>query len=142
MLLDRFHTVAQELEQRHDRRETVRITDEHDVQDLLRSLLRIFFDDVRREEWTPSYAGGASRMDILLKNEKTVVEVKFDLRDKEVGDQLLIDIGRYRAHADCANLICFVYDPKGKVRNPRGLERDLEKMSNNKITVKCVVRQF
>ena len=28
------------------------------------------FDDIRPEEYTPSYAGGSSRIDFLLKDEK------------------------------------------------------------------------
>jgi REase_DpnII-MboI len=51
--------------------------DEYDVQDSLHALLKLHFDDVRREEWTPSYAGSQSRMDFLLKREKIVVETKF-----------------------------------------------------------------
>jgi hypothetical protein len=49
--------------------------------------LRIFFDDVRDEEWTPSYAGGAARMDFL----QTVLDVKKTrngLGSKEIGEQL------------------------------------------------------
>jgi REase_DpnII-MboI len=32
------------------------IKDEYDVQDLLHAILRAFFDDVRPEEFVPSYA--------------------------------------------------------------------------------------
>jgi len=53
-------------------------------------LLKIYFDDIRTEEWTPSRAGKASRMDFLLKKEKCVIEVKKTrktLKGKEVGDE-------------------------------------------------------
>jgi hypothetical protein len=50
--------------------------DEYDVQDIFHALLRLFVDDIREEEWTPSYAGGASRMDFLLPELETVVEIK------------------------------------------------------------------
>ena len=126
----RFHLVAKQLRTRHDGRESLQIEDEYDVQDLLRSLLALHFDDVRPEEWTPSYAGASSRMDFLLKAEDTVVEVKKTrkgLAAKEVGDQLLIDIQRYQSHPSCKSLICFVYDPEGRVSNPTGIERDLSK---------------
>ena len=72
----RFHLVAKQLRDRHDARNTLDIEDEYDVQDLLHSLLRIFFDDIRPEEYTPSYAGKSSRMDFLLKGYDTVIEVK------------------------------------------------------------------
>jgi REase_DpnII-MboI len=52
------------------------ITDEYDVQDHLHALLRLHFDDVREEEWTPSYGGARARMDFLLKRERKVVETK------------------------------------------------------------------
>ena len=104
------------------------IEDEYDVQDLLHALLHLYFDDIRAEEWTPSYAGKSARVDFLLKNEKTVIEVKktrHGLADKEVGDQLIIDVDRYKEHPDCEKLICFVYDPEGRIGNPNGIMDDL-----------------
>jgi hypothetical protein len=127
-LLSRFHLVARQLRYRHNSRSTLDISDEYDVQDLLHALLRLYFDDIRAEEWTPSYAGGSSRMDFLLKAERTVIEVKktrAQLGAREVGEQLAIDIMRYKAHPDCGTLICFIYDPDERVQNPHGLERDL-----------------
>lgn len=127
-VLRRFHVIARQLRRRHDDRTTLTIDDEYDVQDLLHAILRGLFDDVRPEEGTPSYAGGSSRMDFLLKNEKTVVETKMasaKLRDKSIGEQLIVDIKRYQTHPDCRRLVCFVYDPSGDVKNPEGLEKDL-----------------
>lgn len=127
-LFNRFHLVARRLRSRHDNRPTLDVADEYDVQDLVDAVLKIDFDDIRCEEWTPSYAGGASRLDFLLKNEQIVVEVKKTrpgLKVRGVGDQLLIDIGRYRSHPDCRMLVCFVYDPEGLIENPVGLENDL-----------------
>lgn len=142
LIFDRFHLVARQLQSRHDNRQTIPIDDEYDVQDLLHALLKIYFDDVRPEEWTPSYAGKSSRMDFLLKQEKLVVEVKKtrkDLTVKEVGDQLIVDIARYAEHPDCQNLLCFVYDPEGRIGNPTGLENDLSR-SENGLTVSVFVR--
>ena len=75
-LLNRFHLVSMQLRDRYSRRETLDVSDEYDVQDLLHSLLHIYYDDIRPEEWTPSYAGTSSRQDFLLKNEKIVIETK------------------------------------------------------------------
>ncbi len=103
----------------------------------------IDFDDIRPEEWTPSYAGGSARMDFLLKNEKLVIEVKKTrkgLNAKEVGDQLIIDIRRYQAHPDCQSLVCFVYDPEGRIGNPRGVEMDLNSRSNEELKVIALIR--
>jgi len=67
-------------------------------------------------------------MDFLLKNESIVVEVKRTrqgLGAREVGNQLMEDIWRYKRHPNCKQLICFVYDPDSRIANPRGLENDL-----------------
>jgi hypothetical protein len=127
-LVNRFHVVATQLKRRYNNRETLRIDDEHDVQDLLHVLLKINFDDIRPEEYAPSKAGAASRLDFLLKNERIVVEAKMasnSLTDKKIGEQLIVDIERYKAHPDCDKLVCFVYDPDSHIRNPIGLEKDL-----------------
>lgn len=129
-LLRRFHAVALQLKHRHSARGTLLINDEYDVQDLLHALLKSIFDDVRPEEYSPSYAGGSSRMDFLLKQERIVIEVKMtnnNLKDKQIGEELLIDIQRYQRHPDCGVLFCFVYDPGNYVRNPDGLKADLSR---------------
>lgn len=129
-LFNRFHLVARQLKQRHDDRNTIEINDEYDVQDLLHAMLRVEFDDVRPEEWTPSYAGKSSRTDFLLKNEQVFIEVKMarkGLDGKVLGEQLTVDIAYYKGHADCKSLYCFVYDPDNQVRNPRGFENDLSR---------------
>jgi len=137
----RFHLVARQLRDRHDDRHTLDITDEYDVQDLLHSLLKIFFDDVRPEEYTPSYAGKASRMDFLLKGLDIVIEVKMTrkgLGEKEVGSQLIEDIARYQKHPECKTLVCFVYDPEGRCANPTGIENDLSGKKDD-IEVKVII---
>lgn len=127
-LFDRFHIVVRQLGERRRDRSTLTINDEYDVQDLLHALLRLFFEDVRAEESTPSYPAKSSRVDFLLKAVGIVVEVKMTrsgLGAKEIGDQLIQDIARYKSHPDCRTLVCFVYDPAGMVANPGGLESDL-----------------
>ncbi|MFM5274699.1 PD-(D/E)XK nuclease domain-containing protein [Aeromonas caviae] len=133
-ICSRFHLVSKQLKSRYNDRETLAIEDEYDTQDLLHALLHLYFDDIRSEEWTPSYAGGCSRVDFLLKQEKIVIEVKKTrktLKAKDVGEQLIIDSKRYRAHPDCKKLLCFVYDPEGWVSNPRGLENDLNEKTDD-----------
>lgn len=140
-ICDRFHLVARQLKGRHDNRQTLLVEDEYDVQDLLHALLTLHFDDIRPEEWTPSYAGGCSRMDFLLKQEQIVVEVKKTrkaLGAKEVGEQLIIDIDKYKEHPDCKTLLCFVYDPEGWIANPRGIENDLNR-DEGKLPVKVLI---
>lgn len=134
LLIERFHLVARQIRVRHDSRPTLEITDEYDVQDLLHALLTIFFDDIRKEEWTPSYAGGASKMDYLLPELQTAVEVKkarSALTARVLGEELIVDIAKYQRHPQCRKLICFVYDPEGTISNPRGVEADLSKQHDN-----------
>lgn len=133
LIIGRFHQVARQLRGRYSNRPTLEIEDEYDVQDLFHGLLKLYFDDVRAEEYTPSYAGSASRVDFLLKQEQVVIEIKKTrkgLGAKEIGEQLIIDSQRYQTHPNCSQLICFVYDPEGRVANPRGIENDLTKEIN------------
>jgi hypothetical protein len=65
----------------------------------------------------------------LLKKEKIVIEVKKtrkSLGARQIGEELIIDMARYRAHPNCDKLVCFVYDPDGWVNNPKGVIADLE----------------
>lgn len=97
---------------------------------LVHAQLRVFFDDVRPEDWTPEQAGARSRVDFLLKGEKIVVETKMTrlgLGAKEVGEELIVDINRYKAHPDCGALVALVYDPDQQLKNRRSLENDLTK---------------
>jgi hypothetical protein len=140
-LLQRFHIVARQLKRRYNDRETLIIRDEYDVQDLLHTLLLTLYDDVRPEENVPSYGGASSRIDFLLKKEEIVIEVKLassSLRDKSIGEQLIIDIKRYQMHPNCKSLICFVYDPESVIKNPIALENDLSG-KHDKIIVKVYV---
>jgi hypothetical protein len=141
-IFDRFHQVARQIRSRHSDRPTLNISDEYDVQDLLHGLLRLHFDDIRPEEWTPSYAGAASRIDFVLSEHGIVVEVKKSsakMTSKSLGDQLLTDIMRYKSYPLAKILFCFVYDPEGYLPNPMGIERDLSRVTDN-LRVECFIR--
>ena len=142
-IIEHFNTCAIQLRRRHAGRNTLIISDEYDVQDLLHALLKLHFSDVRPEEWTPSYAGNSNRMDFLLKEAHIAIEVKMtreNLKDKEIGEQLIIDIAKYQQHPDVDTLYCFVYDPNAILHNPVGLENDLNKRSTDNFAVKVFVR--
>ena len=99
-----------------------------------------FFTDVRREDPVPQRAGASSRTDFVLKKEEMIVEVKktrSNLRDNEVGKELIVDIERYKARNGLQARYCFVYDPDHLIRNPAGLEE----LSRNEgeLAVKVVV---
>lgn len=140
-LLNRFHRIVVQLRDRYNDRDTLDVSDEYDVQDLLHALLRVYCDDIRPEEWTPSYAGTSSRQDFLLKKEQIVIEIKKTrkgLGNKELADQLIIDMERYKSHPNCKTLVCFVYDPENRVKNPQGFENDLTKETDGVNVIVCI----
>ena len=133
-LCSRFHSVARQLRLRGEYRATLSVEDEIDAQDLLHALLRIQFDDIAMDEWTPSYSSAAPRTTFLLNDSRLAVIVKKTrpgLSAKDLTDQLRIDAERYRSHDRCATLLCFIYDPEGRIGNPRGLETNLTSVSDS-----------
>ena len=137
-IFNRFKNVAKELKTRHAKRTTLRIKDEYDVQDLLRALLALYFDDVRPEEWTPSYAGSSLRIDFLIPEIEAVIEVKKTrptMTDKTLSEELIVDIEKYQAHPTCKKIYCFVYDPDNILRNPTAIKNDLEQKHQGLVRV-------
>lgn len=138
----KLRDVSRQLAKRHDKRPTLTITDEYDLQDLYHSLLRLFFGDVREEEWTPSYAGGGSRIDFVIPEYKLALELKHarkSMTTKELGEQLVVDIENYAKHPDVRNLVCVVFDKDGLVDNPRGIERDLTNVKGNLVVTTRII---
>lgn len=135
-----FHRCVKSLQNRYSSRETIYINDEYDVQDLFQGILRLFVNDVRPEDYVPSYAGGNSRTDFYLPQYETYIETKMirnGLDDKKVGEELSIDITRYGDR--CKKIICFIYDKDNKLKNPYGLINDLEKLGANRVAVKVYI---
>jgi len=128
LLCRRFQLFVDRLQHRQRQRQAFTVDDEYDVQDLMHAILRLHFDDVRPEEWTPSYAGRSSRVDFLLPRERVIVEVKMTrqgLGQREVADELIIDAARYGKVPNVDSLVCFIYDPERRCPNPTALENDL-----------------
>lgn len=127
---------------RHNKRENF-VNDEYDVQDLLHAVLKLHFDDVRPEVWTPQYAGSSNRMDFFINDSQTAIEVKYSKNnhiEKQIGDELLIDLTKYSEYPNCKSLYCFIYDPGYCISNPKGLENDLNNKSTDSFKVKVFVR--
>ncbi len=130
----RFHSVARQLRLRGEYRATLSVEDEFDTQDLLYALLRIQFDNIDTDEWTPSYSSGAPRTTLLLNDSRLAVIVKKTrpgLNAKDLTDQLRIDAERYQSHGRCTTLLCFMYDPEGRIGNPRGFEASLNSVNDS-----------
>ncbi|MET4232659.1 hypothetical protein ACVWXN_007353 [Bradyrhizobium sp. i1.4.4] len=80
-------------------------------------------------------------MDFLLPEVETVVEIKMtrpSLSTKLLGEQLIVDIAKYKQHPMCRSLFCVVYDPSGRITNPRGVENDLSG-DNEKMNVRVMI---
>jgi hypothetical protein len=129
----RFHMVARQLRLRRDYRATLEVEDEYDVQDLLYALLRLEFEEVGTEDWCPEYEKGATRTSYLLHKDRVVIVVKktkAGITAKELAEQAKMDSTHYSGRIDCRTLVCFIYDPEGRIGNPRGLESDLTMVSD------------
>ena len=141
-IFNNFHSIAQQLLIRHSSRSTITINDEYDVQDLLHALFLTFFKDIRAEEAVPNHAGANSRLDFLIPDYEIGIEVKMTrdgLKDKQIGDELLVDIGRYKSHPKCRNFLCFIYDPNYYINNFQGLKADLESHTSDNFNIKVYI---
>jgi hypothetical protein len=142
-ICDRFDVAARRLLRRREGRPPLDMVDEYDVQYLLGAILDVHFEDIEHEACVPSRAGGASRIDFVLRPERIAIEAKRTRRaltSSEAGKQLLVDIARYNRHDGVDTLVCFVYDPERRIRNPRGLERDLESTPSGRLKIRALVR--
>ena len=113
---------------RNERVPAPRIEQEVDLQTVVFSILRIMFDDVRAEDPVPQAAGASSRVDFLIKGPGILVETKMTrpgLKDRRLGEELLVDWGRYPRHPECQAIFAIVYDPKRYIDNAVALEHDL-----------------
>ncbi|MDF0677363.1 MAG: hypothetical protein P0120_23950 [Nitrospira sp.] len=130
----RFHSVARQLRLRRDYRPTLEVDDDSDLQDLLCALLKLEFDEVATEEWTPPYTEGAPRTTLLVNRDQIAVVAKktrAGLTTKELVDQVAADSDYYRDQGRCSTLFCFVYDPEGRIGSPKRLETTLTSVSEH-----------
>ncbi|MDR2871992.1 MAG: hypothetical protein LBV45_05640, partial [Xanthomonadaceae bacterium] len=128
----RFNTVSRQLRDRHNHRPSLEIEDEYDVQDLFLALLKLHFPDARSEEWTPGYAAGSSKRNSLIESAGIVVDVKktsSSLKPSDLRMQISTDLLHYSAQPYCKMLVCFIYDPEGRIGNPEAMEKELEALS-------------
>lgn len=130
----RVHAVARQLRLRKDYRTTLEVEDDYDLQDLLCALLKLEFDEVGADEWTPPYAGGSTRTTLLLNRDRLAVVAKktrSGLTTKELAEQIAADTAHYASHKPCVHLFCFIYDPEGRIGSPTRLETDITSVSDS-----------
>jgi hypothetical protein len=123
--------VARQLRDRQDDRPPFRVDDERDLEDLLRALLPLHFDDVRYERRTPSYASGI-RTDFVLAPSAialTTKRMKPTLDPELLRQQLCEDIAYYQQRSCRALSVC-VYDPERLLVGPQQLETAWSSLSD------------
>lgn len=143
--LTKFPLFARTLSRRYSGRPGIVILDEYDAQDLLGALLVSKYSDIRREEWTPSYAGGSARIDFVIPSIGTAVEVKLTrkaLGIRKLGEELLVDVAKYKRHPSVRTLICFVLDAWGIIDNPEAFAADLRAASSSGLQVGAVILPY
>jgi hypothetical protein len=124
-LLRRLPRVIRQLRSRHENRPPFRVEDAKDLEDLLRALLPLHFNDIRPQTRTPRYAERTCT-DFLLAPEKIVVAAKM-ARPKPpaaIREQIQEDVGYWVSQPSCRTLIGFVYDPEGLLRGAEQLETE------------------
>lgn len=114
-LLRRMPHVIRQIRTRQGDRPPFRVTDERDLEDLLRALLPLHFDDIRPECRTPSYAA-CTRSDFLLAPENIALTIKW--AQPRILEQVQQDVAYYRRERKCRTLVVFVYDPETSLREP------------------------
>ncbi len=125
-LLRRLPRVIRQLRYRQGDRPPLRVEDERDLEDLLRALLPLHFDEVRPESRTPSYVT-ATRTDLLLAVEAIAITVKrvVSCSDAQrLGNQLREDVAYYGRARNGWTLIGLVYDPEQLLPAPDQFELD------------------
>lgn len=144
-ILRSLPTVIQTLQETYRNRRNFEKGDEYDVQQILYSSLKNEFGDVEREVPTVNICGHSAKIDFLIVPEQIGIEVKRankNLRNVQLRKQLADDMICYSNLQDCKTLVCFVYDPKFFIKNPRGFERDLVNEINEMKVVGVVAPQM
>jgi hypothetical protein len=123
-LLRRLPLVIRQLRWRQGEKPPFRVEDDRDLEDLVRAVLPLHFDDVRLESRTPRYSA-RTRTDFLLMPARIALTVKFagsGLRDSQLVEQWREDIGYYRNRGGREIWLGYAYDPAGCLRDREILE--------------------
>jgi len=143
LLFDQFGHIARQLENRSRDRPPLQMNDEYDVQYLLHALLRLYFDDIRDENYLKRHAGVSPRIDFLLEDKNIGIETKrvtTNRHPKKIRTELAEDKEHYRGDTSCETLLCFIYDPDHHLTNPAEFEKDLSETTDN-LTTRVTVTQ-
>lgn len=142
-LCKRLPVSAKALARRRKDKQPFEITDEYDVQDLLKAIIRAYFKYSVSEEPIGKLAGAASRADFAIEDLGVIVEVKF-VHGPNEQDRIVKQFAEdQQAYAKWEHLEHFIYVVYGSedLRDPELLdELQEEKMLNGKHFMAYVVR--
>lgn len=117
------------LHNRSNDRPPFEISCEQDIHDLLYAVLKPIFPESRVEEYTTKHAGSSKRIDKVLPEISTGIEIKYignSTHAKEVGDELKTDIESYHVHENCNNMIAVIWDSESHIEDPYNFVKDME----------------
>lgn len=121
------------------------INDEYDVQDVLYVILKSVFPDLRDEDPIPKVGAKSTKIDLILRKEKILIEVKMikksDSNETQFIEELKVDFESYHLCQWLEKLFCFVYDPYKKTKdisNFRDLN-GLRKKTNHQYNIEVIV---
>ena len=120
--LRRLPRVVAAFRSRHGDRPAFSVRDEFDLEDLVRSILPLFVDDIRPESRTPRYAS-ATRTDLLLPAQSVAIVVKLaaSIKVMPLADQWSEDLAYYEGRG-FATILGIVADPGTILPYPDVLE--------------------
>jgi hypothetical protein len=121
-LLRRLPRLARELGRRE--RAPLVVRDDRDLDDLVRALLSVQFDDVRPQARTPRYDSGNRTMFQLVPESLAVVAhlMRPGMDEIEMARRVAAEVAEFRGRAECEVLVQLVYDPERRLPNPQRLE--------------------
>ncbi|GKS57700.1 hypothetical protein YTPLAS18_12270 [Nitrospira sp.] len=132
----RFHSVVRQLRLRREYRPTIDVEDERDVQDLMFTLLRYELEEVSTHEWVPPYQAPTPSVAMVLPRHRLVMLAKKTRSGhgaREIAQELIVDGQEFSPTNGHQSIACFVYDPDGRIGNPRSLEAELTKVSDAQV---------
>jgi hypothetical protein len=136
----RLPLVIRQLRQRFRSRPAMCVDDAHDLDDVVRSLLPLYFDHIYLRSRTPSYAA-ANRTDLLIVPDRIFCTLKHaspELRRPQLIDEVTEDTAYYRTVQECRSVWIYVYDPQSYLREPHDLEACCSR-PDEKPSVRCVI---
>lgn len=129
-IMDKWSNMISSFKEHRTDVKPIEVTNEYEMQYLFEGILRLLFDDVRPETYTPNYANKSNRTDFLLPKHRILIETKMTrtgLDSKKLAEELIIDKEHYRRHPDVDIILCFVYDPERRIKNPEGI-KDIQEL--------------